>query len=179
MSTCLAGNTELLQQLTLAGGKYLLMEVAETTFDQLERAVYQVRLCGFFPVLAHPERTAFISADPGRLRRITGQQEVFCQLTAASVDGGFGKGPRKTSMALLKMGAAHLVASDAHHASGRRAPELTPAYRILTKALGEERAGIIMFENPRSVLQNGRIKNVGPVAGGQGLLARMRGRGSR
>ena len=44
---------------------------------------------------------------------------MLVQLTAASVDGRLGRAPRETSFAMLDLGLAHLLASDAHAPSIR------------------------------------------------------------
>jgi protein-tyrosine phosphatase len=68
---------------------------------------------GFGIVLAHPERNPDVQAMPGRLQEFVGDG-MLVQLTAASVDGRLGKRTRETSLTLLDLGIAHLLASDAH-----------------------------------------------------------------
>lgn len=176
MSICLAGDQELLGRLTLAGSRYLLMETAETTFGQLARAVYQVRLCGLFPILAHPERVGFVRENPARLAEMTGRGDVFCQITAASIEGRFGKGLKKLSHNLLKQGLVHLVASDAHSV-GNRLPRLSQSYDLVKQAVGEKAAQTIMVMNPEKVLRGARLESIGMGESRRaGLLARVMGR---
>lgn len=68
---------------------------------------------GFRIVLAHPERNAEVQLDPERLRPLV-DKGVVVQLTAASLDGRLGGGPRATARRLLDGRLAHLLASDAH-----------------------------------------------------------------
>ena len=84
---------------------------------QLRGLVFDLQLRGFRVVLAHPERNADVQRDPERLRPFV-ENGVVVQLTAASMDGRLGGGPRATARRLLDGRLAHLVASDAH------APEL-------------------------------------------------------
>jgi protein-tyrosine phosphatase len=74
---------------------------------------------GFGIVLAHPERNPDVQAVPGRLQDFV-DDGMLLQLTAASVDGRLGKRTRETSFALLDLGLAHLLASDAHAPSIRQ-----------------------------------------------------------
>lgn len=176
MSTCLEGDAEYLKTLALNGGIYLLMETTDTTYDQLAQAVYKVRLCGLYPVLAHPERTHFVQKNPSRLLEILGRGEAFCQLTAASIDGTFGKALQKVSLAMARAGLMHLVASDAH-STGRRKPCISEAYDTLRKEFGEKVAREAVFENPLRVLENIELEStlkVGQKVSGNGLLARLR-----
>jgi protein-tyrosine phosphatase len=80
---------------------------------QLRDLVFDLQLRGFRIVLAHPERNADVQRDPERLRPFV-ENGVVVQLTAASMDGRLGGGPRATARRLLDGRLAHLVASDAH-----------------------------------------------------------------
>ena len=179
MSACMAGNKNILEGLTLGGGQCLLMETAETSYDQVARAAYQVRLCGLLPVLAHPERTAFVQKDPGRLKELLANGDVFCQITAASLVGLFGKTVQKTAYSMLKSGMVHLVASDAHSA-GRRNPRLSTSLSLIIKSVGEENAAVIFQENPDRVLAGDDLLQMPAHGRGEvskrGLLARLLGR---
>ncbi|MHB1326467.1 MAG: tyrosine-protein phosphatase [Thermoleophilia bacterium] len=157
MSTCLAGDKTFLKSLAINGGKFLLMETAETTFDQVAEAAYRVRLCGLYPILAHPERATFVQKQPSRLDEIMERDQIYCQLTAASIEGIFGKTIKKTSLILAKSGMIHLVASDAHSA-GKRAPLLSNCYKILSGELGETAARAIMLQNPSRVLESSKLE---------------------
>lgn len=161
MSVGLNGDARRLSSLCLAKSRYILMETAEATAELLARAVYQVRLAGLFPVLAHPERTRFVQEDPGPLAEIVMTGDAFCQVTAASLTGTLGKLPRKTAMELLRLGVVHLVASDAHSA-GRRRPGLAPAYEIVKKESGEGAAQMLMQENPESIITGSAMQKIEP-----------------
>lgn len=79
-----------------------------------------VRLAGegFQLVLAHPERNQEVQTRPERLREFV-DVGMLVQLTAASVDGRLGRHARDASFAMLELGLAHLLASDAHAPSIR------------------------------------------------------------
>lgn len=175
MSTCLAGDDVFLKFLAIGGGSFLLMETADTTFDQVAQAAYRVRLSGLYPILAHPERAAFVRERPDRLAGIIERDEVYCQVTAASMEGIFGGTIKKTSLELAKAGMVHLVASDAH-STGKRSPRLTGAFDIMCKELGEESARKIMIDNPAHVLMGEkleRIASAGSHVSNRSILARL------
>ncbi|MHB8792305.1 MAG: tyrosine-protein phosphatase [Thermoleophilia bacterium] len=175
MSACLAGDVDLLKPLAINGGIYLLMETADTTYEQLAQAVYKVRLCGLYPILAHPERTLFLQKNHERLAELVARGEVFCQLTAASIDGTFGKTLQKASLTMARAGLMHVVASDAH-STGRRKPRLSKAYEILRREIGEAAARTVTIDNPRRVLDSQPLKlgvKTRHKVSGRGLLARF------
>lgn len=173
MSLCLSGNLAMLKHLAI-GGRYLLMESAETNFDQVTRAVYQVRLSGFYPVLAHPERTAYAQKSLDQLEDLVNREEVYCQLTVASMEGLFGPAAQKACTAMAKRGLVHLLASDAH-SPGRRAPRLAASYGRLSRLAGDEAARIAVFDNPNRMINGQPLRlPLGDIrARRTGLLERL------
>jgi protein-tyrosine phosphatase len=104
-----------LRRFGLAGNpKYVLLETPYLGWPlALEETLFQLELRGFRVVLAHPERNGDVQASPELLAPLV-ERGLLVQLTAASLDGRLGEGPRKTSLRLLELGLVHLLASDAH-----------------------------------------------------------------
>ena len=115
----------------LAGNpRYVLVEMPYYGWPlELPDEVFHLRTAGITPVLAHPERNATVQENPERLRPLV-ETGALVQLTAASLDGRLGRTSRETGLKLLKLGFAHLVASDAHTA-GIRQIGLSAAVRAL------------------------------------------------
>lgn len=173
MSVCLSGNRSLLKSLAI-GGRYILMESAETNFEQVCRAVYQVRLGGYIPVLAHPERTSYAQKNLDELENLVDHDEVFCQITVASLEGLFGSPVKKTCGAMARRGLVHLLASDAH-STRQRVPRLSDSYRELARLAGEARARAAVHDNPLRMIEGRQLRRFnreGSPARGS-LLARI------
>jgi protein-tyrosine phosphatase len=99
--------------------RYLLVETPYYGWPLgLDDALFSLRSSGVTPVLAHPERNAEVQAHPERLVPLV-ESGVLCQITAASVDGRVGRHAQTCGLMLVDRGLAHLIASDAHHASVR------------------------------------------------------------
>jgi protein-tyrosine phosphatase len=79
----------------------------------LRERVARFRARGFTVLLAHPERNHEVQAQPERLRDLV-DDGAFVQLTAASVDGRFGRRAATCGQTLLDAGLAHVLASDGH-----------------------------------------------------------------
>lgn len=109
-----------LRRFSLGGnGFWLLLEFPYSGWPLgLSRVAERLAGSDFGIVLAHPERNPDVQALPDRLQEFV-HGGMLVQLTAASVDGRLGKRPRETSFALLDLGLAHLLASDAHAPSIR------------------------------------------------------------
>ena len=113
----------------------------------LPQTIWDLRSADVVPVIAHPERNPDVQKEPGRLRDLVDAGAVV-QLTAASVDGRLGRRPARCARALLDLGLAHLVASDAHAPSVREA-----GLSGVGRALGDEALGRWLTEDvPRALL---------------------------
>lgn len=138
--------------LTLAGGPYLLVELPLLTCPPgVPQAFYELQLLGVLPVLAHPERYAYVADNPRRLAELAGAQVPF-QLTTHSVAGLFGKRIQATAFDLMERGWVHLLASDAHSPASR-APLFREAVRVVAHRYGKEAARRLTIDNPRRVLE--------------------------
>ncbi|MBT9253588.1 MAG: phosphotransferase [Brockia lithotrophica] len=118
-------------------GRYLLLELPRHVPPDVDRWIYELRIRGIVPVLAHVERYALFREHPQRLFTLVEKGAVL-QVTAGSFTGAFGEDVRTFAVRLAENGWVHLVASDAHRASGRRGFHLREAYRILERILGTE-----------------------------------------
>jgi protein-tyrosine phosphatase len=108
-------------------------EPLRAVWEEAERA----DRAGLLPVLAHPERCAEVSADPGCVAPFRARGWLLAA-NGMSLDGRHGGAARETVWSLLDAGALDLVASDSH--SDSRPPDLDWAYELVAGRLGAERA---------------------------------------
>jgi protein-tyrosine phosphatase len=95
-------------------GRYLLVETPLSGWPlSLDRRVFELRSRNVTPVLAHPERNREVQRNPGILDAAVGTGALV-QLTAASLEGRFGRRVKHASNRLLELGLVHVLASDAH-----------------------------------------------------------------
>ena len=139
---------------TINGLSYLMVEfpdlmIPPTSEEILRRLVG----AGITPVITHPERNIYLSRD---LERLQSWCAMGCllQITAQSVTDRFGQDAKKSAWTLLKMGMAHVIASDGHDPKNRP-PRLDSAWRAVKEDLGEGPARQLLIENPRAII-NGR-----------------------
>ncbi len=137
-----------LERFTLAQtGRYLLLETPYSGSPHaLAPAVRSLRSSDLTPVIAHPERNGEVQRRPELLQSLV-DLGALVQVTAASLDGRFGRPSRRAAKALLKLRLAHLIASDAH------GPELREAgLTAAVEAVGD--AGLARYlvdEVPRAI----------------------------
>jgi len=105
-------------------GAHLLVELPVTDFPRwTEEVLFQVRLLGAVPVLAHPERNRVLREKPDLLGNLV-RQGVLVQVEAGSITGLHGRRLAVVAERWVRQGWAHMLGSDAHGTSGPRTPAL-------------------------------------------------------
>lgn len=141
--------------LPLAGSRYLLLELDRHGFGpEPTTLAHELKVDGWRPIIAHPEFAPQL-AELETVAELVAMGVLF-QITAMSLTGDFGPGPRIYCHDLLDLDLVHFVASDGHGTSWRP-PELKRAYEELESGWGEERARRLTDENPRSVIEDREI----------------------
>jgi protein-tyrosine phosphatase len=159
---------EELRRFGLGGSRYLLVETPYHGWPlQLPDVLLSLRDRGFVPVLAHPERNPEVQARPERLVPLV-EAGILVQVTAASVDGRIGRRAAECSHRLIQGRVAHLLASDAHHASVRAVGMRAAAKAAGGGALGEW----LTREVPAAILADAEIPPR-PSSGRQGWIGRL------
>ena len=134
--------------------KYLLFELP--FYEQppgVGDFIFQCRLKGLVPILAHPERYSYLRGDAVKLADWH-QQGCLLQMNAGSICGHFGQRIFAFSKTLLKAGLIHFVASDAHETQNRNYAALPQAEKICADFLPESYINEIFRENPARVFDN-------------------------
>lgn len=102
-------------------GRWLLVETPYgTVSDLFEELLFRLTARGFRTLLAHPERSPSFQRRPERLRALV-ERGVLVQVTAHALTRSYRRDPaRRLAEALVRESLAHVLASDAHRAGGRR-----------------------------------------------------------
>jgi protein-tyrosine phosphatase len=169
------------QLMTLGdGGRYLLLELPYQQIPmQVDDTIFQLRLLGITPLMAHPERVAYYLES---IERVAASVRIgaLTQVTGASLTGKFGDKPRDFARALLRRNLVHVLASDAHDVR-YRPPVLSEVIPAAATEGGGAATRRMVEETPRAIL-DGRdveITEVPRVAPARGFRARMRSLFSR
>jgi protein-tyrosine phosphatase len=134
---------------------YLLMELPHEQVLPMGRLIYELQCRGVTSILSHPERNQHLQKNPELLRPWV-QQGCLVQVTAGSITGQFGRAAKQMSRWLLRENLVHLVATDAHDATGRP-PQWRQAFAKVSSWQGRTRAKKIFFENPQAVVNGQAI----------------------
>ena len=114
-----------------------LWDAGAAVTGRIVSAAERVNAAGLRPILAHPERSPAILADPDFAGEAV-RRGWLLQITAASLLGRHGESIAGFAWSLVEGGRAHLVASDGHRAN--RPPFLDEAAEALAARLGRRRA---------------------------------------
>ena len=121
----------------------VLMEVPFSgPIDPLLALAEHVERAGLQPVIAHPERTEAVLADPRRALELA-DRGWSLQVNATSLLGRHGRHAEEIAWRLLEHGAVALVGSDGHRVD--RPAHLDDAYDAVRRRLGE-RAAVPLFD---------------------------------
>ncbi|OMP66124.1 tyrosine-protein phosphatase [Domibacillus epiphyticus] len=142
--------------LTINGSSYMLVELPSNGIPAFtEQILFDLQLNGITPIIVHPERNAAIMENPDMLYKLI-KNGALSQITAASIDGKFGKKIKNLSIQLIEANLTHFIASDAHNLSTREIG--------LVKAYGSIDSGYADYfrQNAKTVLTGGCISKEPP-----------------
>lgn len=146
---------------TLNNSQYVLVELPMESVPQYTvDVIYKLKLAGYTPIIAHPERNAIINSCPDVLFDLI-SRGALSQVNASSLAGLFGKDIMEAVIILLRYKMVHLVASDAHTVGGR-SPKLSIAIDKIEKLAGPE-ALLNIMQNAEAILNNQLISAEEPI----------------
>jgi protein-tyrosine phosphatase len=142
------------EQPTYTGGKAFLVEInVQVAPPRIEETLFQIRLQGLLPTLAHPERYAsFWDRNFARYEALARTCAMVVDLGA--LDGAHGKPQCVHARKLVEEGLAHAAATDVHSVADARAAGAGIAW--IRKRCGESAVQRLLDENPRRIL-NGEL----------------------
>lgn len=131
------------------GGPAFLFEVNPQMMPTgLDATLFDLRLHGKLPVMAHPERYVTIQKQLDRAREIGRTAALLVDL--AALDGAHGKLEMRTARLLLAEGVAHAVATDIH--SPEDLPAIAAGIAWIGKHLGDHALTQLLHDNPQRIL---------------------------
>jgi protein-tyrosine phosphatase len=139
--------------LTLNHSRFLLVElpVFQPVPPYAGELIFELRLRGCHPILAHPERVAALQKDPGRLYQLV-RAGALVQLTLGSLTGLMGSAAARAAALFLANGLGHFLATDAHGAG--RLQGLERGLALVDRLCCPGSARLMLQERPAMVLRD-------------------------
>lgn len=149
--------------LTLNGSKYILIETSLNSIPiYLEDVFYKLRIEGYIPIFAHPERNRIINTNFKLVEKLI-SNGVLIQVNHDSLAGRYGKTIKNFAETLLKKGLVHFIATDTHCVNDRfKGTEYLT--KTIDELIGKENAEKLISINPSRVISNLSVENISPVA---------------
>jgi protein-tyrosine phosphatase len=137
---------------TIGDTPYLLIEFSDHGIPpSVKDDVFALRSCGMRPIITHPERNQPLLKNPEMVLALI-EHGCLVQVTANAVTGAWGSRSQKMAEWLLKKGAIHVIASDAHDPVRRR-PILSEARDAIAKLANLDIAEALVTHNPTAIVE--------------------------
>ncbi len=132
--------------------KYLLFELPLFEMPrEVKEFIFQCKLEGITPILAHPERYSYMNKNVEVLFEWH-RQGCLMQINAGSITGQFGSRAEKLALKMIQARLAHFVASDAHETEYRNYEQLPKAREILSAQFPQDYVDELFSINPQKAL---------------------------
>ena len=115
-------------------------------FDSL---LFELKVRGITPIIAHPERNAQLQANPQTLEEFL-EKGMLLQVNAPSLYGKYGPRAQEVGFQILRRRQANFLASDSHRA-GRR-PALGSAVNILKEHVDDDYIRLLTHDSAAAIL---------------------------
>ncbi|TAF77686.1 MAG: capsular biosynthesis protein [Bacteroidetes bacterium] len=103
------------EKLLTFGDNFLLFELSYINESALlTKAIFEMQIKGYKPILAHPERYSYYKSDIEKYKEIK-DKGVYFQLNINSLSGYYNESAKKTAEKLIDANLIDFVGSDTHH----------------------------------------------------------------
>lgn len=121
--------------------KYVLVEFPFDTYkNEYDETLYNLTLCGYKVIIAHPERYSYVRNDINFCKRWLKESYLLqCNQNSLFNDN------KKHTFKMIENGWVSFIASDAHNVY--RPCQLSDAYKVIRKKYSEEIADKLFYQN--------------------------------
>ncbi|MBC8313052.1 MAG: phosphoesterase [Candidatus Cloacimonetes bacterium] len=147
------------EKLSLAGSSYILVESDLQRFpNNFFETLFEFQFEDFIPILAHAERYFQFINNFDFLLDIA-NRGILIQTNCGCLLGDYGEKIQVLTHKMLEVGCIHFVASDVHNLA-KRPILMDAAYQYLSEKYSENLAELLMYENPKKVINNEPFENI-------------------
>lgn len=139
---------------TINGSKYLLIELPlHNKIKNATDIIYELRIKGIIPIIAHPERYEFVQKNPDSVDELI-EEGAILQSNYGSIIGVYGDHAKKTMKKLLKKNVISVLATDIHFPNNKIYLNMDTIRKKLTKIISEEKLKELTILNPKKIINN-------------------------
>lgn len=141
---------------TINKSKYLLIEFPMNQKPKdINNILYELRIKGIIPIIAHPERYDYVEKNPSIVKEWI-EEGAILQSNYGSIIGIYGSGPQKTIKKLLKKKLIDVLASDVHYPNNKIYQNMETIEKKL-KRITKENYEKLVYTNPKLIIENKEI----------------------
>lgn len=119
--------------------KYLLIELSlYNEINNVEDYLYELKLKGYIPIIAHPERYLYFQKDYKKMEKLY-ESGVLFQSNYGSIIGVYGKDAKKLIKYALKKDMITFMATDIHRPNSPLIEDFDKIAKKIKKIIGEEK----------------------------------------
>lgn len=147
-----------LDSATINGTNYVLIEFSfrGLNINRLLKYVQEFTARGYQPIIAHPERYAYMQADYDIVNHLADIGVLF-QLNSASLAGFSGPAAQELSYAMAYNGLAAFIGTDAHSVA-HRPTNLSEQAQYFPRSVSHETYEKLLSKNAQAVLDGKQIE---------------------
>ena len=146
---------------TINGTRYILIEFSDYGIPpNVDDHIFSLTSKGLVPIITLPARNPVLEKRPEAILNLL-DAGALVHLSANSITGFWGRKAKSVSVWLLRQGAVHVVASDAHD-SRRRRPVLSEARFAVAKLVGDDFAEDLVLNNPQAIIDGRALPGLEP-----------------
>lgn len=135
--------------------RHVLLELPHELYFPIERVLDDLHRMGVVGILSHPERNQGLLKQPDLVPSLV-DNGCLMQVTAGSLLGGMGPGPKEMAEWMVEEGLVHFLATDAHGSKSRR-PLMRRAFECAADLSDWEYAEEICCHNPGCVAEGQEV----------------------
>lgn len=144
--------------------RFVLTEFPQRALPhRFEDVLFEIRLQGYVPVIAHPERCEGITKNPLVTIEALRRGGALFQLDLGSLVGHYGWGVKRAATKLVKQGVYHIAAGDLHRPEdvAKILPKAVERLRSLLKRRNADaQVDALLVHNPQRILDNAPAESI-------------------
>lgn len=142
----------------LNNSKYLLIEFPMGEKPKnINNIIYELKIQGIIPVIAHPERYTFVQEHPNIVDEWV-EEGALLQSNYGSIVGVYGESAKKAVKKLLKKNIIAILATDIHYPNNKIYQNIEKSRKKIKKIIGEEKYIELTITNPKKIIENKEIR---------------------
>ena len=143
---------------TINNTKYLLIELPmQNKIKNISEIIYELRIKGIIPIIAHPERYEYVQKDINYVDKLI-EEGALLQSNYASILGMYGEKSKKALKKLLKQNKILILSTDVHYPNSKIYLNMDKIRKKLSKLIGEEKLKELTTTNPKKIIKNEKLE---------------------